>query len=110
MPRGPRRSLWLLLLLPLTGALGHRGPSGPREAAEEAGSGRAWPTFQGLQERLRAAGALSRRYWALFRCRVWPEACEQDEKTSAPPLGKTRPHGVWVGGVAGARSGMGRGC
>lgn len=105
MPRGPRPSLWLLLLLPLTGVLSHRGPSGPREAAEEAGSGRAWPAFQGLQERLRAASALSRRYWALFRCRVWPKACEQDEKTSAPPLGKTRPRG----GVAWREPGAGWG-
>lgn len=95
MPRGPRRPLWLLplLLLPLAGALGRRGPAGPSEAAEEAGSRRAWPAFQGLQERLRAAGALPRRYWTLFSCRVWPETCDQDEEASPRPLGKTRPHG-----------------
>lgn len=95
MPRGPRGPLWLLplLLLPLAGALGHRGPAGPREAAEEAGSRRAWPAFQGLQERLRAAGALPRRYWTLFSCRVWPETCDQDEEASPRPVGKTRPHG-----------------
>ncbi|XP_019586784.2 torsin-3A isoform X1 [Rhinolophus sinicus] len=93
MPRGPRRPLWLLplLLLPLAGALGRRGPAGPREAAEEAGSRRAWPAFQGLQERLRAAGALPRRYWTLFSCRVWPETCDQDEEASPRPLGWSLP-------------------
>lgn len=93
MPRGPRRPLWLLplLLLPLAGALGRRGPAGPREAAEEAGSGRAWPGFQGLRERLRAAGALPRRYWTRFSCRVWPETCDQDEEASPRPLGWSLP-------------------
>lgn len=94
MPRGPRRPLWLLLLLllPLAGALGRRGPAGPREAAEEeAGSRRAWPAFPGLQERLRAAGALPRRYWTLFSCRVWPETCDQDKEASPRPLGWSLP-------------------
>ncbi|XP_058395964.1 torsin-3A isoform X1 [Diceros bicornis minor] len=91
MLRGPRRPLWLclclclLLLLLLPGAPGHRGDAGPRN--KKAGSGRPWPAFQGLQERLRAAGALSRRYWALFSCRVWPENCEEDEEALAGTLG-----------------------
>lgn len=103
MPRGPRCPLWLwvLLLPPLAGALGHRGPAGPREAAEEPGSGRAWPAFRDLRERLRTAGALSKRYWALFSCRVWPETCEQDGEAPAGPLGKT-------GGRAGGRAGCAR--
>ncbi|XP_053772039.1 torsin-3A isoform X2 [Desmodus rotundus] len=96
MPRGPRRPLWawVLLLLPLllAGALGHRSPAGPGEAAEEPGSGQAWPALQDLQERLKAAVALSRRYWALFSCRVWPETCGQDGKSplawSLPLLGQ----------------------
>ncbi|XP_036891118.1 torsin-3A isoform X2 [Sturnira hondurensis] len=96
MPRNPRRPLWpwvlLLLLPPLPGTLGHRSPAGPGEAAEEPGSGTAWPAFQDLQEQLRAAVALSRRYWALFSCRVWPATCGQDGKSplawSLPLLGQ----------------------
>ncbi|KAM5294928.1 torsin-3A [Glossophaga mutica] len=104
MPCGLQRPLWLwvvlLLLLPLlplltpplAGALEHRGPAAPGEAAEEPGSGRAWPTFQDLREQLRAAVALSRRYWGLFSCRVWPETCGQDRKSplawSLPLLGQ----------------------
>lgn len=90
MPRGPRPGLWPLLLpLLLAVGLGQHGRAGPREAAEEAGSGPAWRAVQGLRERLRAAGTLSKRYWALFACRVWPEACEQDEEAAAYPQGKT---------------------
>lgn len=90
MPRGPRPRLWLLLLpLLLAVGLGQHGRAGPREAAEERGSGPAWRAFQGLRERLRVAGTLSKRYWALFACRVWPEACEQDEEGAAWPHGKT---------------------
>ncbi|XP_058395965.1 torsin-3A isoform X2 [Diceros bicornis minor] len=107
MLRGPRRPLWLclclclLLLLLLPGAPGHRGDAGPRN--KKAGSGRPWPAFQGLQERLRAAGALSRRYWALFSCRVWPENCEEDEEALAGTLGlksdlSVRLHGQHLAG------------
>ncbi|XP_039737318.1 torsin-3A [Pteropus medius] len=99
MPRGPLPRLWLLLpllllllpLLPLADRQGHHGRAGPREAAEEAGSGPAWRAFQDLRERLRAAGALSKRYWALFARRVWPEACEQDEEAAAGPQGWSLP-------------------
>nr|XP_058912485.1 torsin-3A isoform X1 [Kogia breviceps] len=88
MPRGPRSPLWLLLLLllPPPSTSGHGGRARPREGAEEAGS-----AFQGLRERLRAAGALCRRYWALFSCRVWPEGCRQDEEAPAQPLGWSLP-------------------
>lgn len=89
-----RRPLWLLLpllLLALAGALGHRGPAGPREAAEEAGAGRAWRAIQGLQERLRAAGGVSKRYWVLFSCRLWPETCDQDEEDPPRPPGWSLP-------------------
>ena len=61
---GTERLLWLLLLsllLPPPSAWGHGGQARPREGTEEAGSARAWLAFQGLRERLRAAGALSRR-------------------------------------------------
>ncbi|XP_015996697.2 torsin-3A isoform X2 [Rousettus aegyptiacus] len=92
MPRGPRPRLWLLLLpLLLAVGLGQHGRAGPREAAEERGSGPAWRAFQGLRERLRVAGTLSKRYWALFACRVWPEACEQDEEGAAWPHGWSLP-------------------
>ncbi|KAM7054391.1 torsin-3A [Molossus nigricans] len=89
--------LWALLL-PLAGALGRGDPAGPREAAEgprgaaeEPGSGRAWPPFQDLREPLRTAGALFLRYWALFRCRVWPETCSLDEEAPAGPLAWSLP-------------------
>ncbi|XP_070447786.1 torsin-3A isoform X2 [Equus przewalskii] len=90
-PRSPLRlrlclCVLLLLLLLLPGAPGHGGDAGPGPGAEKTGSRWAWPAFQGLQERLRAAGALSRRYWALFSCRVWPEHCEEDEEAPAGPL------------------------
>ncbi|XP_046536633.1 torsin-3A isoform X2 [Equus quagga] len=88
-PRSPLRlrlCLCVLLLLPLLGAPGHGGDAGPGPEAEKTGSRWAWPAFQGLQERLRAAGTLSRRYWALFSCRVWPEHCEEDEEAPAGPL------------------------
>ena len=89
---GTERLLWLLLLsllLPPPSAWGHGGQARPREGTEEAGSAGAWLAFKGLRERLRAAGALSRRYWALFSCRVWPEGCGKDEEASARPRGKT---------------------
>lgn len=85
--------LWLLLLLllpPPPGARGHGDHARSRDEAAEADSGRAWKAFQRLREHLRAAGALSRRYWALFSCRLWPEACGKDEEAPARPLGKTR--------------------
>uniref|UniRef100_A0A8C2R405 Torsin-3A n=1 Tax=Capra hircus TaxID=9925 RepID=A0A8C2R405_CAPHI len=87
---GTERLLWLLLLsllLPPPSAWGHGGQARPREGTEEAGSAGAWLAFKGLRERLRAAGALSRRYWALFSCRVWPEGCGKDEEASARPRG-----------------------
>ncbi|XP_062046211.1 torsin-3A [Lepus europaeus] len=86
MPGGPRRPLGrglpqvlLLLLLALPGA-----PEGPG-AAEEPGSAWLWRGLQRLPERLGAARALSRRYWALFSCRVWPGDCEEAEAAAAPP-------------------------
>lgn len=93
MPRDPRSPLWLLLLLlllPPPGTWGDGGRARPTEGAEEAGSAGSWSAFQGLREQLRAAGALCRRYWALFSCRVWPEGCRQDEEPPARPPGKTR--------------------
>lgn len=79
-----RTVLWLLLLLPLRppGAQGHPG----QEAEEQA----PWPSIQRLQEQLRTAGALSRRYWALFSCAMWPDHCE-DQETPSLPLGKRGP-------------------
>ncbi|XP_004269848.1 torsin-3A isoform X1 [Orcinus orca] len=97
MLRGPRSPLWLLLLLllllllPPPGTWGDGGRARPREGAEEAGEAGSCPAFQGLRERLRAAGALCRRYWALFSCRVWPEGCRQDEEEPARPLGWSLP-------------------
>lgn len=79
MPRGPRRALrlcllppplLLLLLLPLLGAW--------RAGAEETGAGEAGRRWPDMQERLREAATLCRRYWTFFSCRVWPEDCEED--------------------------------
>ncbi|XP_047609886.1 torsin-3A isoform X1 [Phacochoerus africanus] len=86
--------LWLLLLLllpPPPRARGHGDHARSRDEAAEADSGRAWKAFQRLREHLRAAGALSRRYWALFSCRLWPEACGKDEEAPARPLGWSLP-------------------
>ncbi|XP_017509214.3 torsin-3A [Manis javanica] len=88
LPPAPRL-LWpllLLLLLPGAPAQPDPGSARPKEQPGEARSGPAWSALRGLRERLRAAGALSRRYWALFSCRVWPEDCEHNE-TPAGPLG-----------------------
>uniref|UniRef100_A0A8I3N1V9 Torsin-3A n=1 Tax=Canis lupus familiaris TaxID=9615 RepID=A0A8I3N1V9_CANLF len=67
--------LLLLLLLPRPGAPGARDDASPPDGARE--------PLRGLREQLRAAAALSRRYWALLRCRVWPDDCERDAE--APP-------------------------
>lgn len=85
MPRGPRPPLWLglLLLLPLAAAPGHGGAERPWEGTDEPGSARAW---------LRAAGALSRRYWTLFSCQLWPDDCDEAD-AAAGPGGKRRPRG-----------------
>uniref|UniRef100_A0A8C3WI27 Torsin-3A n=1 Tax=Catagonus wagneri TaxID=51154 RepID=A0A8C3WI27_9CETA len=93
---GLRHPLWLcllslLLLPPPPGARGFGDHARSRDEAEEAASGRAWPAFQGLREHLRAAGALSRRLWALFRGRLWPETCGEDEEAPARPLGWSLP-------------------
>ncbi|GAB1285574.1 Torsin-3A [Apodemus speciosus] len=80
-----RGALWLLLLLSLRppGAQGHRGATSPGQEADEATP---WPSIQRLQEQLRTAGTLSKRYWALFSCTLWPDHCE-DQETPVPPLG-----------------------
>lgn len=84
-----RGTLWLLLLMPLRppGTQGHRGAKSPGQEAEEPAP---WPGVQRLQEQLRTVGALSRRYWTLFSCSVWPDHCE-DQEPPAPPLGKSGP-------------------
>ncbi|KAM4814347.1 torsin-3A [Urocitellus parryii] len=79
MPRGPRPplglGLGLLLLLPLAAAPGHGGFERPWEGTDEPGSARAW---------LRAAGALSRRYWTLFSCQLWPDDCDEADAAAGP--------------------------
>ncbi|XP_060499617.1 torsin-3A [Panthera onca] len=70
----------LLLLLPPRPGASH---AGPPDGAQE--------PLPGLRERLREAAALSRRYWALLRCRVWPEDCDGDEEARAGPLGWSLP-------------------
>ncbi|KAM5144675.1 torsin-3A isoform 3-T3 [Callospermophilus lateralis] len=78
MPRGPRPPLCLgllLLLPPLAAAPGHGGAERPWEGTDEPGSARAW---------LRAAGALSRRYWTLFSCQLWPDDCDEADAAAGP--------------------------
>ncbi|XP_036058115.1 torsin-3A [Onychomys torridus] len=84
-----RGTLWLLLLMPLRppGTQGHRGAKSPGQEAEEPDP---WPGVQRLREQLRTVGALSRRYWTLFSCSVWPDHCE-DQEAPAPPLGWSLP-------------------
>ncbi|KAM5237682.1 torsin-3A [Ctenodactylus gundi] len=84
-PRALRPGLLLLLLLRSAPAL--RGADRPGEEADEAPA--AWPGGQRLLERLRAAGALSRRYWALVSCHVWPDDCEDPGAASAGHLGRS---------------------
>lgn len=74
-------ALWLLLLLPL------RPPGAQGQEADEPTP---WPSVKGLKEQLRTAGALSKRYWELFSCTLWPDHCE-DQETPVPPLGKSGP-------------------
>lgn len=87
--------LLLLLLLPRPGAPDPGDDASPPDGAHE--------PLRGLRERLRAAAALSRRYWALLRCRVWPEDCERAEEAGAGLLGKSgrrgsSGHGSGAGG------------
>ncbi|EHB17509.1 Torsin-3A, partial [Heterocephalus glaber] len=77
-----------LLLLLHPGAPGHCGAERPREGADQPGSAWAWPGLQRLREQLNAAKALSRRYWALFTCQVWPDDCEEDGEAAAGRLGQ----------------------
>ncbi|XP_012871181.1 PREDICTED: torsin-3A [Dipodomys ordii] len=98
----PRRPLWLCLhlllpLLLLPGAPGHRGAEGPWDRADEPGPPWSWPGIQRLKEQLRAAGALSRRYWTVFSCQVWPDHCEDndDEATLHPPGWNLPQWGQW---------------
>ncbi|XP_013376589.1 PREDICTED: torsin-3A isoform X1 [Chinchilla lanigera] len=87
--RAPGFSLLLLpLLLLLPGAPGVRAER-RWEGADEAGSAWGWLGLQRLRERLSVAGALSRRYWALVGCQVWPEDCEEDGEAAAGRLGQT---------------------
>lgn len=74
-------ALWLLLLLPL------RPPGAQGQEADEPTP---WPSVKGLKEQLRKAGALSKRYWELFSCTLWPDHCE-DQETPVPPLGWSLP-------------------
>ncbi|XP_035135855.2 torsin-3A [Callithrix jacchus] len=84
MLRGPWRPLWLfVLLLPLPGALEPRSASRLWEETDEPRSPWAWPGFQRLKEQLRAAAALSKRYWTLFSRQVWPDDCDEDEEAAA---------------------------
>ncbi|XP_032770839.1 torsin-3A [Rattus rattus] len=85
-------AFWLLLLLLLPplrppGAQGHRGAKSPEQEADEPTP---WPSIQRLREQLRTAGTLSKRYWALFSCTLWPDHCE-DQETPVPPLGWSLP-------------------
>lgn len=84
-----RGTLWLLLLLPLRPP-GVQGRHGTASSGQEADEPTPWPSVQRLQEQLRTAGALSKRYWTLFSCTLWPEHCE-DQETPVPPLGKSDP-------------------
>ncbi|XP_041518290.1 torsin-3A [Microtus oregoni] len=76
--------LLLLLLLPLRppGTQGHSGAASSGQEDEEPA---AWPGVQRLKEQLRTVGTLSKRYWGLFSCTVWPDHC-QDREAPAPPL------------------------
>ncbi|KAK2084841.1 hypothetical protein P7K49_037874 [Saguinus oedipus] len=91
MLRGPWRALRLLvlLLLPLPGAPEPRSASRPWEETDEPRSPWAWPGFQRLKEQLRAAAALSKRYWTLFSRQVWPDDCDEDGEAAAGSPGKT---------------------
>ncbi|KAM4861557.1 torsin-3A [Thomomys bottae] len=83
----------LLLLLP-PGTPGHRGR--PWEQADEPGSSWSWPGVPRMEEQLRAARALSRRYWTLFSCQVWPDHCEDSDEATSRPLGWNLPQwGQW---------------
>ncbi|XP_034368844.1 torsin-3A isoform X1 [Arvicanthis niloticus] len=84
-----RGTLWLLLLLPLRPP-GVQGRHGTTSSGQEADEPTPWPSVQRLQEQLRTAGALSKRYWTLFSCTLWPEHCE-DQETPVPPLGWSLP-------------------
>lgn len=84
-----RDVLWLLLLLPLRPP-GVQGCRGATSSGQEADEPTPWPSIQRLQEQLRTAGALSKRYWTLFSCTLWPDHCE-DQETPVPPLGKSGP-------------------
>ncbi|XP_048213323.1 torsin-3A [Perognathus longimembris pacificus] len=97
LPRCPRWLCLHLLLLLLPGAPGHRGLlESPREREDEPGSSWAWPGVRRLKEQLGAAGALSRRYWTLFSCQVWPDHCEDNDEATSSPLDWNLPRwGKW---------------
>lgn len=85
MPRGPRRSPWVFLLLPLLLLPPPPLLPGVSSAdAEQTTRDRARPGWRDMQERLREAATLCKRYWEHFSCRLWPEDCDEETERSAP--------------------------
>lgn len=83
MPRGPRRSPWVFLLLPLLLLPPPPLLPGVSSAdAEQTTRDRARPGWRDMQERLREAATLCKRYWEHFSCRLWPEDCDEETERS----------------------------
>ncbi|XP_038613915.1 torsin-3A [Tachyglossus aculeatus] len=84
--------LWcycLLLMLPET--TGHDRREKQREGGEQQSSQSFWADFSDLKKHLKIMTALSRRYWAYFSCRVWPQDCKEKEKATSEALGWSLP-------------------